>query len=165
MNIRILTLVSLLWLAVLSISARPAPQNQGDREQWMTEMRQYKRLYLTKELQLTREQQTKFFPLYEEMEDAEAKIDDESRAMEKRVSDLPTATDLEYEKATEAIYDSAIKSAQLEREYMDKFKDILTRKQLFRLKGVERQFNREMMRQHHRLRTKAKAEKEKDKDK
>lgn len=35
---------------------------------------------------------------------------------------------------------------------MLKFKDILTRKQLFKLKGVERKFSREMMRQHNRLR-------------
>lgn len=120
-------------------------------------MRQYKRIYLTKELELTREQQTKFYPLYDEMEDNEAKINDEARAMEKRVAEMQNPSDLEYEKATEAVYDAAVRSAQLEREYMDKFKEILSHKQLFRLKAVERQFNREMMKQHHRLRTKVKA--------
>lgn len=157
MNIRIFTLVALMWLSLSAVfTASAAPQSPSEREQWMTEMRQYKRIYLTKELELTREQQTKFYPLYEEMEDNEAKINDEARAMEKRVAEMPNASDLEYEKATEAVYDAAVRSAQLEREYMDKFKDILSRKQLFRLKAVERQFNREMMKQHHRLRTKIK---------
>lgn len=146
-----------MWLSLSAVfTASAAPQRPGEREQWMTEMRQYKRIYLTKELELTREQQTKFYPLYEEMEDNEAKINDEARAMEKRVAEMPNASDLEYEKATEAVYDAAVRSAQLEREYMDKFKDILSREQLFRLKAVERQFNREMMKQHHRLRTKIK---------
>lgn len=158
MNIRIFTLAALLWLTLsASFSVSAAPQTPGEREQWMTEMRQYKRIYFTKELELTRDQQNKFYPLYEEMEDKEAKINDEARAMEKRVAETSNASDLEYEKATEAVYDAAVRSAQLEREYMEKFKEILSRKQLFKLKGVERQFNREMMKQHHRLRTKVKA--------
>lgn len=158
MNIRIFALAALIWVSLsASQTVTGAPQTPGEREQWMTEMRQYKRIYLTKELELTREQQTKFYPLYEEMEDNEAKINDEARAMEKRVSEMQNPSDLEYEKATEAVYDAAVRSAQLEREYMDKFKEILSRKQLFRLKAVERQFNREMMKQHHRLRTKVKA--------
>ncbi|MDE5980120.1 MAG: hypothetical protein K2L39_08845 [Muribaculaceae bacterium] len=157
MNIRIFTLAALLWLTLsASFSVSAAPQTPGEREQWMTEMRQYKRIYITKELELSREQQAKFYPLYEEMEENEARINDEARAMEKRVAETQNASDLEYEKATEAVYDAAVRSAQLEREYMEKFKEILSRKQLFRLKAVERQFNREMMRQHHRLRTKVK---------
>lgn len=163
MSIRIFTLVSFIWLTLAGGShAWAAPQPKGERAQWMTEMRQYKRSYLAKELDLSREQQNKFCPLYEEMEDQVAKINDEARVMEQRVADIPNATDLEYEKASEAMYDAAVRSAQVEREYMDKFRQILTGKQLFRLKAAERQFNREMMKQHHRLRTKIKkAEKEK----
>ena len=157
MNIRIFALAALIWVSLsASLTVTGAPQTPGEREQWMTEMRQYKRIYLTKELELTREQQTKFYPLYEEMEDNEAKINDEARAMEKRVSEMQNPSDLEYEKASEAVYDAAVRSAQLEREYMDKFKEILSRKQLFRLKEILRQINREMMKQHQRLRTKVK---------
>lgn len=149
--------MSLIWLTLAGMpNAWGAPQDKAGRAQWMTEMRQYKRSYLAKELELTREQQNKFCPLYEEMEDQVAKINDEARVMEKRVADIPNATDLEYEKATEAMYDASVRSAQVEREYMDKFRQILTGKQLFRLKAAERQFNREMMKQHHRLRTKTK---------
>jgi len=155
---RTLSLITLLWISLLcSTEAAGSPRDQEEREQWMTEMRQYKRAYFTKELELTREQQTKFYPLYEEMEDAVAKINDETRAMEKRVADMDSPSDLELEKATEAMFDADVRSAQIEREYMDKFKTILTRRQLFRLKAVERQFNREIMRQHHRLRARVKA--------
>lgn len=150
--------IVVLWLSVMAaFNVSAAPQNNAEREQWMAEMRQYKRMYFVKELDLTSEQKNKFFPLYEEMEDKVMKINDDTRAMEKRVAELPNATDLEYEKATEAIYDAQIKCAETEKEYMEKFSGILTPKQLFRLKAVERQFNRELMKQHHRLRNKGKA--------
>ena len=69
--------ISLIFLSSLATWA--APQGRGDRSQWMTEMRQYKRAYLTKELDLSSQQESKFFPLYEDMEDEIARINDEAR--------------------------------------------------------------------------------------
>lgn len=156
-NIRQIVMAMLLALALgLPAIVSAAPRDADEREQWMSEMRQYKRQYLARELELSREQQNKFFPLYEEMEDSMAKAIDEARAMERRVADMPAPADLDYEKATEAVYEAEVTASQLELEYLEKFKPILSKRQLFRLKGVERQFNRELMRQHHRLRSKAK---------
>ena len=76
----------------------------------------------------------KFFPLYEEMEDETTRMEDETRAMERRVAEAPDATDLEYEKATEALFDMKVKQAALEKGYMEKFRDILSPRQLFELK-------------------------------
>lgn len=122
------------------------------RAKWLSEIRQVKRNYFIKELGLDREQQNKFFPLYEEMEDKTFRIDDEARQMEQRIAEAKDATDTEYEKTAEALYDADVQTAQIKREYMGKFKTILTRRQLFELKSVEKKFSREMMRQHHRLR-------------
>ncbi len=150
----------ILVIAAMSAISSPSLYAQGkiDREQWMNEIQQYKRGYFAKELGLTKEQQDKFFPLYEEMEQQTHRIEEESRIMEKRVSEAEDATALEYEKATEALYDAKVKEADLEREYMVKFKEILDSKQLFELKAVERKFTREMMRQHHRIRSSRVAE-------
>ncbi len=160
---RLLQISLLIVSLIATLPAFGATQNSGEREQWMTEMRQYKRNYFTKELDLSRDQQNKFYPLYEEMEDKVGKINDDARDMEKRVSEMSSPSDLDYEKAAEAMYDAAVRSAQIEREYMDKFQNILSRKQLFRLKSVERQFSREMLKQHHRLRSKAKTSADKTK--
>ena len=145
---RISLILTIMFAAVWSVSA----QNREELGQWMDQMRQYKRTYFTKELDLSKEQQQKFFPLYEEMEDETTRMEDETRAMERRVAEAPDATDLEYEKATEALFDMTVKQAALEKGYMEKFRDILSPRQLFELKGVERKFARDMMRQHHRLR-------------
>lgn len=142
----LLSVVALVALTAIS----PA---QGDRIQWMNELRQYKRTYFTKELDLTREQQNKFFPLYEEMTQQMAQIDDDVRMMERRIAEADDATDLEYEKATEAIYDGKVRQAEIEKSYVEKFKDVLSHRQLFLLNSVERKFQRDIIRQHQRLRT------------
>ncbi len=64
-----------MFAAVWSVSA----QNREELGQWMDQMRQYKRTYFTKELDLSKEQQQKFFPLYEEMEDETTRMEDETR--------------------------------------------------------------------------------------
>lgn len=152
-------LLFIMAVVALTLPGRVQAQqkNSSERAQWMSEMRQYKRNYFVKELDLTREQQNKFFPLYEEMEDKTMKIDNEARTMERRISESADATDTEYEKGAEALYDARLQTAQTEKEYMEKFKTILSKKQLFKLKGVERQFARDMMKQHQRLRSSKKA--------
>ena len=126
-------------------------QKQG-REQWMDQINQYKRSYFTKELDLSPQQQTRFFALYDEMTEQTDRVEAEARTMEQRLTDAKDATDLEYEKATEAMYDAKVQQAEIEKAYMLKFKEILTNKQLFKLKNAERKFSMEMMRQHNRLR-------------
>lgn len=42
--------------------------SEEDRQRWTQKMRQYKHDFLIKELDLTREQQNEFFPLYDAME-------------------------------------------------------------------------------------------------
>lgn len=128
-------------------------QERPDRGQWLDQIRQYKRTYFTKELNLTKEQQQKFFPLYEEMSEQTTRIEEETRIMERRISESEDASDLEYEKGAEALFDMKLKQAEVEKSYMEKFRAILSAKQLFELKGAERSFARDMMRQHNRLRT------------
>ncbi len=156
--IRNFIIYSALLLAIILPQSAAAQLKSAEnlRAKWFSELRQVKRNYFIKELDLDREQQNKFFPLYEEMEDKTFRIDDEARQMEQRIADAKDATDTEYEKTAEALYDADVQTAQIRREYMDKFKTILTRRQLFELKGVEKKFSREMMRQHHRLRNEKK---------
>lgn len=146
----VFSLLALLSLIAVAQTAAPTAQQ---REKWLNEINQYRCSYFTKELQLSDRQQKEFFPLYEEMEAQTRKIDEETRVMEQRLSKEDNVTDLEYETATEAIYDSRVKTAEIERSYLEKFQDVLTHKQLFQLLNTERKFQRDMMRQHHRLRS------------
>ncbi|MCM1071098.1 MAG: hypothetical protein NC210_03160 [[Clostridium] fimetarium] len=150
-----LILIAIMVMAAVAPSA--LAQGKNARQQWMSEMRQYKRAYLAKELDLTKEQQNKFFPLYEAMEDECARLDEDTRLMERRIADASDATDLEYEKAADTMYDTKVRQAEIEKEYAAKFKEVLSAKQYFNLKDADRKFARDMMRQHHRLRGNARA--------
>lgn len=135
-----------------------AQRNGGDdnREQWFKEMRDYKHAFLAKELDLSRDQQRKFFPLYDEMEDETAKLNQETRQLEEKIAKTgDNVTDIEYDKATEALFEQKSKEGEIEKSYLKKFQPILSKKQLFMLKGAERKFTRDIMKHHRRLRSAA----------
>ena len=103
-TIFLLTLIVML-VPFVNLSAQTTDADSLDRkETFMKEFRDYKHRFLTKELSLSREQRDKFFPLYDQMEDETATLNNETRQLERRISDsTEKVSDLEYEKATEAL--------------------------------------------------------------
>lgn len=145
----ILAIVALIIPAVVNA----APQND-ERKQFFKEIREFKHKFLARELNLTKEQEQKFFPIYDQMEDETDKIQEETREMENKVRESSDPSDLEYEKATDAIFELKMKEGEIEKSYLEKFRGVLNNKQLFNLKNAERNFNRDLMKQHNRLRQK-----------
>lgn len=131
------------------------PQSKEDRQKWFQEVRELKHQFLAKELKLTKEQQNAFFPLYDRMEDENRKVNQEVRLMERRVYELKgEATDLDYQKATEAIYEVKAKEAEIDMKYKEEFSKILNSRQMFLLKGAERKFTRDLMDRHQKIKNK-----------
>ena len=60
----ILVAVICMSLSASAVSAQ-APLSENERTRWLSEIREYKHEFLAKDLELTREQQREFFPLYE----------------------------------------------------------------------------------------------------
>ncbi len=143
-------LITLLIALVSALSAyADEPAQKPERKQWMKEMRRFKHEFLTKELELTSEQQSKFFPSYDKMEEEMRAIERQTRQLERDITKKgDEATDLEYEKAAEACYELPSKKNAVEMRYFKEYKEILTKKQLFKLSGAERKFTRIIM--HHR---------------
>lgn len=140
------------FLALGTFSA--AAQEQDDNtSRWLNEVREYKHSFLARELDLSREQQQKFFPIYDRMEDELGKVNSDVRAISRRISALDPSevTDTDYDMAIQAIYEAKGKEAEIEQRYLTEFKEVLTKQQLFKLKGAEQRFNMGMMRRHHQL--------------
>ena len=57
-------------------------------------------------------------------------------------------SDTEYEKAAEALHMTDEKRAQLDREYYDKLKTLLSSEKLFKFKNAQMKFPRAMMKWH-----------------
>ncbi len=142
-----LKLIILLVIAVFSVtpafSQKSSPQ---ERERWMKEMRQYKNDFLVRELDLTDEQKARFLEVYGNMEDETDRLNQQTRALVQSVEKKgDQATDLEREKAAEASFELKSREGAVEMKYYRQLKEILTPKQLLKLRKAERKFTRELM--------------------
>lgn len=144
----------ILALAVVApFNTIVAQGKKKDRKEWFAKMREHKHDFIEDALDLTDEQEDKFFPIYDAMEDELHKVQRETRKLEKQVADK-NATDVEYDAASKAIIELKKKEADIELKYFDKFKTVLSSKQIFQLKRAEKKFTRKIMNAHNKKRKK-----------
>mgnify|MGYP000765065882 CR=1 FL=1 len=143
-------LFTLLFIAsTLTAAYAQGNGKKTNLNQWMDDMRQVKVEFVAKELNLTPQQKEKFAPIYNALNKELGKLMRETRALERSVRDKGSAaTDLEYEKATEAMFEAKGKEAAIEKKYYPQLKSVLTKQQMFNLPMAERKFGRELMKQH-----------------
>ncbi len=149
---KVAILFTFLIAALMLPAVMQAQRNFGrDRESWMKEIQQYKNDFIAKKLELTDEQRAKFLPLYNSMDEEIRKVQEESEQLSRQtMGKEDKATDLEYEKAAEAMYELKGRENAIEMKYFEEYKTILTPQQLFKLKDAEKDFTRELMKQHRR---------------
>lgn len=144
-------ILAVLTILTVSIPAAAQQLNVQDRNRYVTQIRAYKHDFLEKELNLSKEQKAEFFNLYDKMEDCILDLGAEVRETEtKALADNATPDELDAAAAT--LFSQKLKEGEIEKEYFDKFKNILSARQLVQLKVAERKFNQELMRQHRRIR-------------
>lgn len=150
---RFLTALSLiLILAAPAISAhghcQPDDHDPAKRQQWFEDMRRNKHEFLIRELDLTQAQQEPFFQVYDAMEDELIRIGEETRKAEKEVRDNENPTDADYDRAINELFELKGREYLVEKGAKEKLAKILTKRQLFKLKGAERKFFRALMKNH-----------------
>jgi len=133
-------------------SAQPPQIDEDERQRWINELRNYKHDFITKELDLNKDQQRDFFAEYDQMEDKLNALNADTRELEQRALDDPDASDVELEATARAIFELKSEESKIELEYFEKFKEILNPKQLVRLKNTERKFTQQLVQHHRRLR-------------
>lgn len=142
----VLVITIIAFSSTVSAQCRPTPE---DRERWFTEMRNYKHQFMTERLNLTKEQQNEFFPIYDKMDDELFQLNHETRQLEKKIRKAGKASDIEYETAARALFELGEKESKIRLRYFDQFKEILSPEQLFLLISVEREFTKKIMQEHH----------------
>ncbi|MGM9859677.1 MAG: hypothetical protein ACI31C_02870 [Muribaculaceae bacterium] len=149
----ILTIILLLSVASFaSAAAQSSVLSPDDRQRWLSEIRTYKHDFLARELDLSREQQNEFFPLYDEMEDRIEALNAQARDIEANVSDNPDAGDLEILGAAYTQFELKKLEGEIELEFYDKFKEILNPRQLLQLKSAEKLFTRQLVNRRNQMR-------------
>ncbi|MDE6278198.1 MAG: hypothetical protein K2M06_08845 [Muribaculaceae bacterium] len=154
-----LLLIVLLIAAAASAFAQQPPSDLSEarRDKYISEIRQYKHECIARELDLTKEQQREFFPVYDEMEDQIMKLSNETRELERKTDANPDASEAELEAAAIAIYSQRLKEGQIEMAFYEKFSKILNNRQILRLKNTERKFTQRLMKHHRNARKDASA--------
>lgn len=153
MNKRFISAFTLLVAVLLTAvpSAAQSALSNTDRQRWLSELRTYKHEFLTRELDLTREQQRDFLPLYDRMEDDIEELNASTRELESKITD--ESSDLELENTARTVFELKRAEGQIEMTYFDKFRSILKPRQLFKLKSAERVFTQQLVNQHRRMRS------------
>lgn len=145
--------ITIMQTAALRVSAQPPqPIDEDGRQKWMAELRNYKHDFLIKELDIPSDKQKEFFSEYDSMEDRINELNAQTRNLEQKVISDPDASDVEVEAAARAQFELKGEENKIELEYYEKFKEILTPKQLIRIKNAERKFTQQLMQHHRRLR-------------
>ena len=144
-----LSIILVLSAIILPISSQAQRPSGREREVLMKEMQQFKNDFIAKKLNLTEEQKAKFLPLYNSMDEEIRKAQNEAEQLYRQtLKKGEKATDLEYEKAAEAVYELKGRENTIEMKYFKDYKQILSPNQLFQLKVAERDFTRQLMKQH-----------------
>lgn len=141
----ITALIICIVVGSLSLMA-DGPRNRANREQWYNNMIQTKIDYLSKQMNLTPQQKEKFEKSYRDMSNETSRLARDTRSLERQVSKKANPSDLEYEKAAEAITEFKAKESAVELKYFNQFKTFLNKKQLFQLKLAENKWMDELMR-------------------
>ena len=109
-----------------------------------TEFRAKKQAYMAKKAHLTQEETEKFFPLYFEFQDKKKEINKQAWSIAKK-GKAPETTDQEYEEIIDNFFDNQEAIIELEKEYIKKYREILSDKKIYMVYWAEIKFSRNMM--------------------
>ncbi|MDR2968736.1 MAG: hypothetical protein LBV32_03915 [Tannerellaceae bacterium] len=105
--------------------------------------------FITAEIGLTPEEAAKFIPLCDELRRKRFEIGKDCRNQSREIRKKENATASEYTKAVDTCLEAGIKEAELDKEYYEKFKKILSPEKLYKYRDAEFKFARQFMREDH----------------
>jgi hypothetical protein len=108
------------------------------------EFRAKKQAYMTKKAGLTQEESEKFFQLYFEFQDMKKEINKQAWAIAKK-GKKPETTETEYEEIISTFFNNQEIITQLEKEYIEKYREVLSAKKVYMVYWAEMKFSRNMM--------------------
>ena len=106
-----------------------------------TEYWNQQKAFFTEHAGLTEDEATAFFPLYNELQQKKRDLNREIR----RMSRQENQTEQQAQESLDAIADINIKIAELEKEYNQKFKEVLPASKILKVQNAEEQFNSQML--------------------
>jgi hypothetical protein len=100
--------------------------------------------FITKNAGLTQDEADAFFPVYNELQQKKRDLNRETRRFMREAANMD-ASEEQSLKAIDAQAETNIKIAELEKEYLQKFKEVLPANKILKVQNAEEQFNSQML--------------------
>lgn len=113
-----------------------SPEEYRDRQQ----------KFMTGMAELTDQEAEKFFPIFFELQEKKNAINREARQSANR-QQRGQISEEEAKKMVDNLADAKIKVAQLEKEYLEKYKKVIPASKILRLQMAESQFSNELLKE------------------
>lgn len=139
----------LLVLLLAPLFSVAQPPDEEPKQEMQEYIKTQKIAFISTELSLTSEEAEKFWPVYNEYD---AKMEDIRKERRGYMKDLKTINDLSDDKAyelTEKILDCDTREAEIRKEYLIKFAEVLDKKKAAKVFMAEEKFKRELLREIH----------------
>lgn len=138
-----ITFVTFSILLCFDMSA----QSERDQKHFDREAFEAKRnAFITAEVGLTPEEAAQFIPLCNELRQKMFEVGRDCRKLSKEMRTKENPTNADYTKVIDECLDVNLKEARLEKEYYEKFKNILSPEKLYKYRNAEYKFARSFMR-------------------
>ena len=121
-------------------NANPNASGQFSPAEYAKQQREF----FTKNAELTQEEADAFFPIYNELQQKKREINRQIR-MTMRQEGGTQISEEQSLKAIDAKADANIRIAELEKEYLKKFKEVLPASKILKIQNAEEQFNSQIL--------------------
>lgn len=132
-------LLTLLLLFACSLTAAAQKKKYSEEE-----FRAKKQAYITEKAGLTPEEADKFFPIYFELQNKKKEIYNSLWCGARR-GVKPETHEGEYEKIIDEFFDEQQRVTEVEKEYIQQYRKVISNKKIYMIYWAEIKFNRNMM--------------------
>lgn len=146
--------ITYLLFILFSLSINVNAQQENNKEKGhehhkhnfnIEEFKQQKAAFIIKEVGLTKEESKSFIPLTEELMKRKFELNKNIRQERRNLRAKKSGTNAEYEQLINNILDTQIKEAELDKEYYQKYRKIISAEKLYKYYIAEKHFVRKFV--------------------
>lgn len=138
--------ITFVAFSILSTSMMQAQEGKQQRHFDREAFQAKRNAYITAEVGLTPEEAAVFIPLCNELQQKMFEVGRECRKLSRAMKSKDNPTDADYTQVLDACVDVELKEAEVEKDYYEKFKKILSPQKIYKYRRAELKFAREFMR-------------------